>query len=163
RRGQPPAVRAGLGDRRREPGPAREERDALVRGTDAAGAAGHAAEGAAAHGPAAAHAAAGGLQGHRARRRPAHLRGPQRGGGRVAVGDTVVFSPSNKISTIQSIEAFHSPPVPARASIEAGWSTGFTLTEEIYVTRGEVMSHVEKPPLVSTRLRTNLIWLGKKP
>jgi bifunctional enzyme CysN/CysC len=80
--------------------------------------------------------------------------------GRVAVGDKVVFSPSNKLSTIHSIEAFHSAP---RTSIEAGWSTGFTLTEEIYVTRGEVMSHVERPPLVSTRVRANLIWLGKKP
>jgi bifunctional enzyme CysN/CysC len=80
--------------------------------------------------------------------------------GQVAVGDKVVFSPSNKLSTIHSIEAFHSAP---RTSIEAGWSTGFTLAEEIYVTRGEVMSHVERPPLVSTRLRANLIWLGKKP
>src|SRR6202042_3144304 len=75
-------------------------------------------------------------------------------------GDKVVFSPSNKISTVRSIEAFNAPP---RSTIEAGWSTGFTLTEEIYVTRGEVMSHVERPPLVSTRLRANMIWLGKKP
>jgi bifunctional enzyme CysN/CysC len=69
--------------------------------------------------------------------------------GRIAVGDKVIFSPSNKSSTIKSIEA--------------GWSTGFTLTEEIFITRGEVMSHVEKPPLVSTRFRANLIWLGRKP
>ena len=80
--------------------------------------------------------------------------------GRAAVGDKVVFSPSNKISTIRSIEGFNVAP---RTAVETGWSTGFTLTEEIYVTRGEVMSHVEKPPLVSTRLRANLIWLGKKP
>ena len=80
--------------------------------------------------------------------------------GRVKVGDKVVFSPSNKLSTIHSIEAFHAAP---RTEIEAGWSTGFTLTEEIYVTRGEVMSHVERPPLVSTKLRANMIWLGKKP
>jgi len=80
--------------------------------------------------------------------------------GRAAVGDKVVFSPSNKMSTIESIEAFNAAP---RTSVEAGWSTGFTLSEEIYVTRGEVMSHVDKPPLVSTRLRANVIWLGKKP
>ena len=80
--------------------------------------------------------------------------------GKVAVGDKVVFSPSNKISTIKSIEGFNTAP---RTSIDAGWSTGFALSEEIYVTRGEVMSHVEKPPQVSTRIRTNLIWLGKKP
>jgi bifunctional enzyme CysN/CysC len=80
--------------------------------------------------------------------------------GKVAVGDKVVFSPSNKISTIKSIEGFNTEP---RTAIEAGWSTGFALTEEIYVTRGEVMSHVERPPQVSTRIRTNMIWLGKKP
>ncbi len=80
--------------------------------------------------------------------------------GRVRVGDKVVFSPSNKTSTIKSIEAFNAAP---RTDIEAGWSTGFTLTEEIYVTRGEIMSHEAAPPQVSTRFRTNMIWLGKKP
>jgi bifunctional enzyme CysN/CysC len=80
--------------------------------------------------------------------------------GKVAVGDKVVFSPSNKISTIKSIEGFNAEP---RTSIDAGWSTGFTLTEEIYVTRGEVMSQVDRPPLVSTRIATNMIWLGKSP
>jgi bifunctional enzyme CysN/CysC len=80
--------------------------------------------------------------------------------GKVSVGDKVVFSPSNKISTIKTIEGFNTAP---RTSVEAGWSTGFSLSEEIYVTRGEVMSHVERPPQVSTRIRTNLIWLGKKP
>jgi bifunctional enzyme CysN/CysC len=80
--------------------------------------------------------------------------------GQVRIGDKVVFSPSNKVSTIKSVEGFNTPP---RDRIEAGWSTGFTLSEEIYVTRGEVMSHSERAPLVSTRLRTNVIWLGKKP
>jgi len=80
--------------------------------------------------------------------------------GRVKVGDKVVFSPSNKVSTIRSIEGFNTPP---RTEIEAGWSTGFTLTEEIYITRGEVMSHVARAPQVGTRLRVNMIWLGKKP
>ncbi|MDZ4695366.1 MAG: GTP-binding protein [Deltaproteobacteria bacterium] len=80
--------------------------------------------------------------------------------GRVKVGDKVVFTPSNKTSTIKSIEGFN---VPERVELESGWSTGFTLTEEIYIKRGEIMSHVPKAPLVSTRLRANLIWLGKRP
>ncbi|HEY8926263.1 MAG TPA: GTP-binding protein [Polyangia bacterium] len=80
--------------------------------------------------------------------------------GRLKVGDRVVFSPSNKSTTVKSIEAFHAAP---RTEIEAGWSTGFTLSEEIYVTRGELMSHADQPPKVSTRLRANLIWLGRKP
>lgn len=80
--------------------------------------------------------------------------------GTVKVGDKVVFVPSNKTSTIKSIEGFNTAP---RKSIDAGWSTGFTLTEEIYVTRGELMCHEQNAPLVSTRFRTNLIWLSKKP
>jgi len=80
--------------------------------------------------------------------------------GKAAVGDKVVFFPSNKTSTIKSIEVFNAP---VRQSVDAGWSTGFTLAEEIYVTRGEIMAHAVEPPLVSTRFRANLIWLGKKP
>ena len=80
--------------------------------------------------------------------------------GKVSVGDKVVFSPSNKVSTIKSIEGFNVAPL---TSIEAGWSTGFTLTEEIYVTRGEVLSHADTAPSVSTRVRANMIWLGKAP
>ncbi|HEY2732230.1 MAG TPA: GTP-binding protein, partial [Polyangia bacterium] len=41
--------------------------------------------------------------------------------GRVKVGDKVVFSPSNKVSTIRSIEGFNTA---ARSEIDAGWSTG---------------------------------------
>jgi bifunctional enzyme CysN/CysC len=76
------------------------------------------------------------------------------------VGDRIVFYPSNKTSTIKTIEAFNAP---SRKEVDAGWSTGFTLNEEIYVTRGEVMAHADQSPMVSTRLRANLIWLGKKP
>lgn len=79
--------------------------------------------------------------------------------GSVNVGDKIVFLPSNKTSTIKTIEGFNTAP---RKNIDAGWSTGFTLTEEIYVTRGEIMSHEKETPLVSTRFRANLIWLGKK-
>jgi bifunctional enzyme CysN/CysC len=78
----------------------------------------------------------------------------------VRVGDKIVFSPSNKSTTIKSIEGFNTAP---RTEIDAGWSTGFTLSEEIYVTRGEIISHADTAPLVSTRFRANMIWLSKKP
>lgn len=80
--------------------------------------------------------------------------------GRIKVGDKVVFSPSNKAVTVRSIEAFNAPQA---TEIQAGLSTGVTLSEEIYVTRGEVISHAERAPLVGTRFRANLIWLGRKP
>src|SRR5258706_234447 len=43
--------------------------------------------------------------------------------GRAKVGDKVIFSPSNKMSSIKSTEVFNAP---ARKEIDAGWSTGFT-------------------------------------
>ncbi|MFN0117099.1 MAG: GTP-binding protein [Elusimicrobiota bacterium] len=80
--------------------------------------------------------------------------------GKVKVGDRVTFHPSNKTALVKSIERFNAPP---RTEIDAGWSTGLTLSEEIYVTRGELMSLDNHLPQVSTRFRANMIWLGKTP
>lgn len=93
--------------------------------------------------------------------------------GRLRVGDRVVFSPSNKTSTIASIESFGGPapgalgegdePPRPPSTVEAGRSAGVTLTEQLYIERGEVMSHRDQMPEVGTRLRVNLFWLGKLP
>jgi bifunctional enzyme CysN/CysC len=80
--------------------------------------------------------------------------------GTLRVGDRVMFSPSYKSTTIESVQTFHAA-VPD--SVPAGRSTGITLSEQIYVSRGEIMSHLEDPPEVSTKLRVNLFWLGKRP
>ncbi|ACY18916.1 GTP-binding protein [Haliangium ochraceum] len=80
--------------------------------------------------------------------------------GTLKPGDRVVFSPSYKSTTIESIETFHAD---APSAVEAGRTTGFTLTEQIYVSRGEIMHHADTPPDVSTKLRVNLFWLGKRP
>jgi bifunctional enzyme CysN/CysC len=81
--------------------------------------------------------------------------------GRLRVGDDVVFYPSGKRSRVRSIEAFNRPTT---YEARAGQATGFTLEEQIYVTRGEIAVRVdERPPLVSTRLRVNLFWLGRAP
>jgi len=80
--------------------------------------------------------------------------------GRIQVGDEVVFYPSGKKSTITSIEAFHKEkPV----EITAGYATGFTLKEQIYITRGEIAVLAEQPkPEVTSRIKVNLFWLGKE-
>jgi bifunctional enzyme CysN/CysC len=81
--------------------------------------------------------------------------------GRLRVGDRLVFSPSNKSAHIHSIEAFNIDPPPAEA--HAGQSIGITLDEQLFVERGEVASHQEHLPLVSTAFRVNLFWLGNRP
>ncbi len=80
--------------------------------------------------------------------------------GTLQVGDDVLFSPSNKTATIASIEAFSATP---STSACAGRCVGVTLEQQIYVRRGEVMSHRKPAPLVSTKLRVNLFWLGRRP
>ena len=81
--------------------------------------------------------------------------------GRVRVGDEVVFYPSGKKATVRTIEAFHRDTV---LQAEAGESTGFTLTEQVYVSRGELAAvSGEARPQVTTRLRASVFWLGKSP
>lgn len=80
--------------------------------------------------------------------------------GRVRVGDEVVFLPSGKKTRIASIEAFSAA---ARAEAVAGESTGITMTEQIYVARGDVMAHPDAAPRVSNRVRANVVWLGRRP
>ncbi|MDH4084432.1 MAG: GTP-binding protein [Nitrospira sp.] len=81
--------------------------------------------------------------------------------GRVKVGDHLVFSPSNKRANIRTVEAFNIEPPPTEG--QAGQSIGVTLDEQIFVERGEIASHQEHLPSVSTAFRANLFWLGKRP
>jgi bifunctional enzyme CysN/CysC len=81
--------------------------------------------------------------------------------GAVKVGDPVIFYPSGKKSRVKSIEAFNRP---AATRAEAGYAVGFTLNEQIYITRGEVATLETEPrPQVTTRLRVSLFWLGRDP
>lgn len=81
--------------------------------------------------------------------------------GIIRTGDDVIFYPSGKKSTVQSIEAFNADPADC---IEAGQATALTLREQIYIQRGEIMTKVgEAPPLVANRIRASIFWLGKEP
>ena len=81
--------------------------------------------------------------------------------GRLAVGDEVVFSPSNKTARIRSIEAFATPETPTSAA--AGESVGVTLETQIFVERGEVMSHLDHAPMETNVFKGRLFWLGEQP
>ena len=81
--------------------------------------------------------------------------------GRLAAGDEVIFYPSGKKSRVATIEAFNRPPRTAALAEEA---VGFTLTDQVYVSRGEIAAKTGQPkPHVTTRLKVSLFWLGKSP
>jgi len=80
--------------------------------------------------------------------------------GRVSVGDSLIFYPSGKKSRVKTIEAFNRS---AQTGAGAGTAIGFTLQEQIYITRGEMATVELQPrPQVTTRLRVSLFWLGKE-
>lgn len=81
--------------------------------------------------------------------------------GRLSVGDEIIFYPSGKRTKVKTIEAFNSG-IPK--TLSAGWACGFTVTEQIYVKRGEIACLAREPkPKVTGRVLVNLFWLGKKP
>ncbi|MDX5361403.1 MAG: adenylyl-sulfate kinase [Alphaproteobacteria bacterium] len=88
--------------------------------------------------------------------------------GRIRVGDEVIFSPSNKTVRVKSIESWSSDPAaPARTAAEAGESIGITLDEQIFVERGDLVSHVPDEdggaPMETDVFRARLFWLGREP
>jgi bifunctional enzyme CysN/CysC len=81
--------------------------------------------------------------------------------GKISVGDEVIFLPSNKRSTIQSIEGFKTDKVKTMAP---GFSTSFTLREQIYINRGDIMCRLdEQHPLVSSLIEVEVFWMGREP
>jgi bifunctional enzyme CysN/CysC len=81
--------------------------------------------------------------------------------GSIAIGDHILFFPSGKKGIVQSIETFNAAPP---SIVSAPTAVGITLSEQIYVTRGELaVKASEERPHVTSRIKTSLFWLGKKP
>ncbi len=81
--------------------------------------------------------------------------------GKLKIGDKIIFYPSGKKTRVKTIEEFNAP---IRNEVTPGYATGFTMEEQIYVKRGELaVIEGEKEPLISTRIKTKLFWLGKNP
>ena len=81
--------------------------------------------------------------------------------GVLRVGDTLLLSPSNKTVRVKSIEAWSRPEQPVEA--HPGESVGITLEDQTFVERGELVSHVDAAPLLTTVFRATLFWLGRQP
>jgi bifunctional enzyme CysN/CysC len=80
--------------------------------------------------------------------------------GTVRVGDRLLFSPGNKVSTVKTVERWNAAETE---SAGAGESVGVTLTEQIFVERGSVAALETAPPYELTRFKARLFWLGRNP
>ncbi|MDP6515388.1 MAG: GTP-binding protein, partial [Alphaproteobacteria bacterium] len=75
-------------------------------------------------------------------------------------GDLLLFSPSNKTARVATIESWNAEsPLEAHA----GESVGITLDDQLFVERGEMASHVDRPPIESNVFRARLFWLAREP
>ncbi len=81
--------------------------------------------------------------------------------GTLRVGDKVLFSPSNKTAEVRTIESFGDQILPHEA--KTGQSVGFTLSDQIFVERGELASHEISPPVLSNIFRATIFWLASAP
>jgi bifunctional enzyme CysN/CysC len=80
--------------------------------------------------------------------------------GRIQVGDRLIFAPTNKTSTVKTIERWNAP---ARDFAEAGESVGLTLTEQVFVQRGAIAAPEHALPYALTQFKARVFWLGKQP
>src|SRR6516162_2136173 len=75
--------------------------------------------------------------------------------GSVKVGDKLVFSPTNKTSTVKTIEKWNAP---TRDSASAGESIGITLAEQIFVARGSVAAWESSAPNELSSFKARFFW-----
>ncbi|HUD83074.1 MAG TPA: GTP-binding protein, partial [Candidatus Saccharimonadales bacterium] len=78
--------------------------------------------------------------------------------GTLKVGDRLVFAPTDKVSTVKTIERWNAPPADQAA---AGESIGITLTEQVFVARGAVAALETAPPFELARFKARVFWLGR--
>src|SRR4029077_19888207 len=75
-------------------------------------------------------------------------------------GDEIVIMPAGKIARVKSVEGW--PATPVRGAQTAGRSIGITLDRELFLERGDVISHVGSSPRDTRRLRARIFWLHDK-
>jgi len=79
--------------------------------------------------------------------------------GTVRVGDEVVVSPSGRRTRVAAIDTFED----TRPEESAPFSVTLRLADEVDISRGDVISHLEQPPAVLHRLEAMLVWFGEQP
>ena len=81
--------------------------------------------------------------------------------GAIRPGDELIFQPGGRRSVVRTFEDWPGPE--SREVAVTGDSAGFTLSEQIFVERGQVASHANNQPRVGREFRARIFWLGKEP
>jgi bifunctional enzyme CysN/CysC len=81
--------------------------------------------------------------------------------GHLTAGDEIVIMPTGKIAKIKTVESWPVTPLKERQS--AGRSVGITLDRELFLERGDIISHTNASPRDTRRLRARIFWLHDAP
>ncbi len=79
--------------------------------------------------------------------------------GSVSVGDEIIALPSGKCSTVKEIVTFDGN-LP---SAVAGQAITLTLTDEIDISRGNIITHADSLPQSSRAVRATVVWMTEQP
>lgn len=79
--------------------------------------------------------------------------------GVVKPGDKVIALPSGKTSTVARIVTFDGDLETAKA----GQAVTITLEDEIDISRGDMLSHIDQEPLIGRTLRSSIVWMADQP
>jgi bifunctional enzyme CysN/CysC len=80
-------------------------------------------------------------------------------GGKVRPGDRIRVQPSGKESTVSRIVSFEGDMPEA----VAGQSVTLTLSDEIDISRGDLMSEASAPAGVADQFETTIVWMNDEP
>ena len=81
--------------------------------------------------------------------------------GAIRPGDELIFQPGGRRSTVRTFEDWPGPE--SRSVVGTGGSASVTLSEQIFVERGQVAAHPSNQPRVGREFRARIFWLGKEP
>jgi sulfate adenylyltransferase subunit 1 len=79
--------------------------------------------------------------------------------GVVKPGDEVVALPSGKKSKVAEIVTYDGN----LESAKAGQAVTITLEDEIDISRGDMLSHLDQEPLIASALRASVVWMADQP
>ncbi len=78
--------------------------------------------------------------------------------GRLSKGTELIFLPSNEKVKIKTLEVWPT----AKKEYKQGDCVGITLSDQIFVDKGNLASDVIRPPKLMNRFESNIFWLSEK-
>ncbi len=78
--------------------------------------------------------------------------------GKISKGTNLIFLPSNEQVKVKSLEVWPK----AKEQYSKGDCIGITLSEQIFVDKGNMASDLNTPPKLTNRFESNVFWLSEK-